>query len=127
MALRIIDRHLISQPPVLLVPGSSAGHRRKSSRQVSIIGTSDGNTTSTVACHRPTSEENQSPDALKAPIFQLPQLARIFARAPVKSDMSDSHGSTSRHRRSMKDDNLPTPSPLVVTPNIGEGKLFMRQ
>jgi hypothetical protein len=102
--------------------GSSAGHRRKSSRQVSIIGTSDGNTTSTVLVIDQPQKKHQSPDALKAPIFQLPQSRASSPGGLSQSDMSDSHGSTSRHRRSMKDDNLPTSSPLVVTPNIGEGK-----
>jgi hypothetical protein len=93
-------------------------HRRKSSRQVGIIGTSDAGADS----------PQRTPDALKSPIFQLPQL-----RAPSppgtmsQSDISDAHGPSPLRGQSLNDRFLSTmniiaPDPLVVTPGIGEGK-----
>lgn len=90
-------------------------HRRKSSRQVGIIGTSD------TAADSP----QRTPDALKSPIFQLPQLR---APSPMsQSDISDAHGASPLRGQSLNDRFLSTmniipPDPLVTTPGIGEGK-----
>jgi hypothetical protein len=93
-------------------------HRRKSSRQVGIIGTSEGSA----------DQPQRTPDALKPPIFQLPQQRSPSPQGTTsQSDISDAHGPSPLRGQSLKDEYLSTlsiiaPDPLVVTPGIREGK-----
>lgn len=91
---------------------NSTGHRRKPSRQVSIVGTNDG-TSILPSPILEQAKQHQSPDLMHAPIFQLPQ-SRSSSPAMSQSDISDSRGSSSM--------SVHPPYPLVVTPDIGEGK-----
>ena len=103
-------------------------HRRKSSRQVGIIGTSNSSITSAAAIiDEP--QQHLPPDDLKPPIFQLPQ-SRSRSPSPGMmsiSDYSDSHASSSRRGQTLKDEYLSTmsiiaPNPLATPPDVGEGK-----
>lgn len=95
--------------------GGTSVHRRKSSRQVGIVGTDSGST-----------ERRQALDGMRPPIFQLPQSRSPSPGTMDQRGISDTHGSLSLgelvkdgYRSTM--DTIPSQL-LVTTPNIGECK-----
>lgn len=105
------QQHLRSASEV--TTGNKTLHRRKSSRNIGIIGTSPSSASTAL-------EPKEQSDALNPPIFQVPQSRSPSpgsrGRAPVSN--TTAHGRAD-HLTAM---NILSTHPEVITPGIGEGK-----
>ncbi|OAX39761.1 hypothetical protein K503DRAFT_769218 [Rhizopogon vinicolor AM-OR11-026] len=132
--LRPAPSHVRSMSEAVGGSGRNTGHVRKSSREVAVVGTTE----------RPTIPSDQyvqttsSPvtEALKPPIFQIPQSRSPSPGTPETSDSGCSIAPKSRRRKDalfpgvspikeVKETLSPAASPgpaAVITPRIGESK-----
>lgn len=130
----IAPSHVRSMSEAVGSPGrnTDTGHVRKSSREVAVIGTTESPTNPSDV------QTTSSPvtEALKPPIFQIPQSRSPSPGTPETSDSGSSTAPRSRRRKDalfpgispikeLKETLSPAASPgpaAVVTPRIGESK-----